>query len=300
MQYEIVIIPSHKIDRFKWDQCISKSLNGLIYATTDYLDHTTDNWTGIVVNEYDAVMPVAWRIKHGIKYAYDVPFIQQLGVFSTDANIPLIDFISAMFSICRYGDYNFNSAFGVLHAVNRTNFILPLHSAYENLAKDFSSGVRLDIKRSQDNGFKYLSGSIDESVDIYHQLYGERIKHVTKYQFENFKRLCILLQGQGRLVTRKIIDNNGAIQSNILLLKYKRRLYNIMNSTPPPGRENKANYFLLSSLWKEFQQTDLLFDFEGSDVPGIKTFYKKFGAVNQSYYSLHFNNLPGLLRLLKR
>ena len=68
MRYEISIVPSYKIDRKKWDACITKSSNGLIYASSLYLDHLADNWSGIIANDYDTVMPVVWRKKMGIRY----------------------------------------------------------------------------------------------------------------------------------------------------------------------------------------------------------------------------------------
>src|SRR5215210_5206946 len=89
MASAIEIIPSHKINRSKWDACITNSSNALIYANSFYLDTMTDNWQGIVVNDYDCVMPVPWRKKIRVKYCYDVPFIQQLGWFQQHpANIP--------------------------------------------------------------------------------------------------------------------------------------------------------------------------------------------------------------------
>jgi hypothetical protein len=63
----------------KWDRCINESSNALIYGTTTYLDHLADHWPGIVLNDYEMVMPVAWRKKLGIRYCYHVPFIQQFG-----------------------------------------------------------------------------------------------------------------------------------------------------------------------------------------------------------------------------
>jgi hypothetical protein len=73
-----------------------------------------------------------------------------------------------------------------------------------------------------------------------------------------------------------------------------------MNSTTPDGRKKEANHFLLDQVIKEFAGKPLIFDFEGSDVPGIKSFYEKFGAINQPYYSLHFNLLPAPFKWLKR
>ena len=60
---KIVPIPSEKIDREKWDACVSNSHNPLIYARSFYLDHISDNWSGLVLNDYEAVMPICWRKK---------------------------------------------------------------------------------------------------------------------------------------------------------------------------------------------------------------------------------------------
>lgn len=80
----------------------------------------------------------------------------------------------------------------------------------------------------------------------------------------------------------------------------KMRMYNVMNSTLPEGKTAEANYYLLSRLWMEFEATGLIFDFEGSDIPGVKEFYRKFGGVNQPYQKLHFNHLPWPVNLLRK
>jgi hypothetical protein len=77
----IKYLRQNQIDKKKWDECIKKSENGLIYAYSSYLDAMADNWDAIIVNDYEVVMPLPWRRKYFIKYLYQPPFIQQLGVF---------------------------------------------------------------------------------------------------------------------------------------------------------------------------------------------------------------------------
>jgi hypothetical protein len=45
---------------------------------------------------------------------------------------------------------------------------------------------------------------------------------------------------------------------------------------------------------------EMTLDFEGSNIPGIARFYKGFGALPQTYYSLHQNRLPKLLQIFKK
>ena len=88
--------------------------------------------------------------------------------------------------------------------------------------------------------------------------------------------------------------------SSVILLEDRNRFYNIINYTTIEGRQLKANFFLYDNLFKELSESPMLFDFEGSDLTGVKHFYKNFGAINQPYFQWHFNQLPWPLNYLKQ
>ena len=71
-----------EIDFTKWDFCIAQSANKLIYVEANYLNKIATNWDAIVLNDYDAVMPLIWRKKMGIRYLYQPAFLQQAGIYS--------------------------------------------------------------------------------------------------------------------------------------------------------------------------------------------------------------------------
>ena len=73
-----------------------------------------------------------------------------------------------------------------------------------------------------------------------------------------------------------------------------------MNTTTLKGRKTEANYFLIAQVLREWAGNDLLFDFEGSEIPGVALFYEKFGAQLQPYFHWHHNQLPPLLKWIKR
>ena len=69
----------------KWNDCVLKSPNGLVYGLTWFLDGLVEKWDGLVWEEngaYKAVFPIPTRRKVGLKYVYPPFFIQQLGLFS--------------------------------------------------------------------------------------------------------------------------------------------------------------------------------------------------------------------------
>src|SRR5690349_23398356 len=91
---EIQYLKREEIDSNRWDKCIEKADNGLIYAYSFYLDHMADNWDALVLGDYEAVMPLTWRRKFGIYYLYQ-PFVTaSLGVFTT---LPIDETLMATF-----------------------------------------------------------------------------------------------------------------------------------------------------------------------------------------------------------
>mgnify|MGYP006875189819 CR=1 FL=1 len=73
----------HKdIDKLKWDACIQKAKNSLLYVHSFYLDIVSSGWDALIAGDYEYVMPLTHRKKLGIAYLAQPAFTQQLGVFS--------------------------------------------------------------------------------------------------------------------------------------------------------------------------------------------------------------------------
>ena len=301
MKVEVEILASHNIDKLKWDACISKSHHSMIYAYSFYLDHLADNWNGIIINDYEAVMPIPWRKKLGIIYSYDVPFIQQLGWYSPIEKEYSEIFLKALFSFCSYGGYYFNHHNNVIikDAVACNNYVLPLLAGYKMIAAAYSADMRYNLKKSLNTNLFYKYAEADEAVEMYKTLYAHRMPHITNEGYGQFRKLSVLLTQKNSAQVRKVCNAQNDTLSIALLLQHDKRIYNLMNSTVDEGRKKEANHFLFDAIFREFAGNDIVFDFEGSDIPGIKNFYEKTGAVNQPYKKIHFNRLPFPLRHIK-
>lgn len=297
--YKIEIIPAAKIDRYKWDNCIQRSPNSLIYARTFYLDQMADNWHGIIVDDYEGVMPVPWRKKFGIRYSYNVPFIQQLGYFSPTAVNPE-KLLHAFQNFIPYGHYNFNynNTYVEGKGVKKvTNFILPLPDN-EAIRKSYNQGFKQSLKHAEENDLTYSACDPVVALELYQQLYKDHLKALSDIDYSNLTKLFQMLSSQNQCAARKISNHTGDILSVAVFVADEKRLYNLINATVLEGRKKEANYLLYDRIFIEFARKGLVFDLEGSELPGVKSFYKKMGAVNQSYYRLHINSLPFPLQFL--
>jgi hypothetical protein len=300
MNKEINIIPSQKLDKEKWDRCIGQSGNDIIYAHSWYLDHMAANWHGIVVGDYECVMPVAWKKKAGIRYCYDVPFVQQLGYF-TNRKCDEQELIKTLLDLTPYGYYNFNSLNQKVSdspgVTRRTNLVLDL-SNYETVHHNFKKPFLQSLQHASRSALSYLPATAGEAIQIFKKLYGKEMTALSSVDYKNLLSLADFLSPLDKCIARKVTDENGQVLSIVLLTFHGKKLYNIINATSGDGREKESNYFLYSSLFSEFSGKGLTFDFEGSEFPGIKSFYKKTGAVEEYYYRMRINKLPFPLKLI--
>lgn len=302
MSPELQIIPAAQIDNARWDECIAQSSADCIYAKSFYLHHLADQWHGIIFSDYTAVMPVPWRKKWGIRYAYQVPFVQQLGLFGEWDEALLQMFVHSLQSFCRYGDYAFHSSNGLpgRDCQWQNNFVLDLSTPYPDIKKNYKTDLLQNLRKAANHALTYQPTSKEKAIDLFFDLYRARTPHVSSTSFYRFKTLCDFLQESQKIICREVCTASGETQAIILLLQDANRLYNMMNSTPAEGRKIAANHFLVDAVIQEFSGSSLLLDFEGSDIPGIKSFYENFGAVNEPYGHWLYNCLPWPIRLFKK
>lgn len=304
MKKRIKILSSKHIDRSEWDRCVAAHANGLIYSTSACLDAMAQNWHGLVIDDYTCVMALPWKRKFRIRYGYMPPFVQQLGLVGelNEADLPRI--LKTLYKFYAFADLSFNFSNQVMEQllpmVRRTNFVIDLSEGYGAVKTQYRSGLTTNLRNIGDEAFAYAAGPIDEGVAMYHKQYKERLKKTKEKDYTRFKQLCKQLEAEGRCFTRTARSEHNEILAFGIFFRDGRRIYNIMNTTTPEGRDREANYFLLNRVLQEFAGEPLLFDFGGSELPGVREFCEHFGPVNQPYYHYHYNGYSWPLHLRKR
>ncbi len=299
-----------KIDKAKWDHCISSSINGVIYAESTYLDHMAERWDGLVMDDYIAVMPVTWKMKWGIRYCYQPAFFQQGGVFSAEAISSTLvqQFLDVLSLHFKFGEITLNEqnrlpdSQSAYRTKLRNNFLLHLEKPYEIMAANYNAYIRQRIGRAAKNKLVYgTSEDIASALSTYENLYAQKMDGRNKKDFEKFADLCEAYKKQGRLIVRTVHDENKkTLLAVVVMLRDNRSIYNLASSLLPEGKKLLANYFLYDNIIREYSNKKLTLDFEGSDIPGVAFFYEKFAQENKRYLFVKWNRLPKLIRLIKR
>lgn len=290
------------IDKEKWDRCIDSAVNGLIYAHSYYLDAMSKNWDALIMQDYEAVMPLTWNKKFGVFYLRQPAFTQQLGIFgkSTFNNNVTEEFINKVPEHFSFIEINLNYTNEYKINSKKCNLILKLNNSFTEIEKGFKNDLIKNIKKATKNNLVYQpSEEIEKTIKIYKNAYAERF-HNDENNYTNFLQLCFVLKKKEQVFVRKVSSSQGELLAIALFLKDNKRIYNIMSTTLPNGRNLEATHFLLHELIKEFSGRNLILDFEGSEIPSINFFYKKFGAIEESYPFVKINKLKTSQRLFKR
>ena len=304
MKRSIKILSSQHIDKTKWDRCVAENTNGLIYSSTEYLNAMAENWHGVVVDDYIAVMALPWKRKLRIRYGYTPAFIQQLGLVGEVSDPDLSRILKLVYRFIALGDIHFNFSNTAIQqlipVIPRNNFVIELSPGYDLITSHYKSNLKENIRKSANESLIYTEGDVTEGISMYHAFYKERMKHVRKKDYAYFSQLCHSLYKNDQCFVRTARTSQNEILAIAVFLTDNKRIYNIMNTTTPEGRNKEANHFLLNQVIHEYAGRSLLFDFEGSELPGVRGFYESFGPANQPYFQYHYNGYTWPLQLLKR
>jgi hypothetical protein len=287
------------IDKEKWDECIADSANSLIYAYSYYLDIMSKNWDALILNDYEAVMPLTWNKKFGISYLRQPAFTQQLGIFGNmifDEKITEL-FVNKALEIFPFAEINLNYANEYQKAkTKKCNLILHLNRSFDEIEKGFRKDFLNKIRKN--NLIYQSSEEIEKAIQLFKENYDERVR-IPSNAYQEWHQVSSVLKMKKQLLVRKVNSPNGELLSVAMFLKDNRRICYFLSATLPAGRKLQSHYFLLYHMIKEFSGQDLIFDFQGSAIPSIKSFFLKFGAIEQSYPFVKINRLPFWKKWLK-
>jgi hypothetical protein len=287
-------LASNEVDPLKWDECLARSDNGLIYGSRIYLDMMADHWNAVVIDDYRAVMPLPWRKRWLFRSYYHVPFLPQTGIYGNADPSLFKQITKTVFRKIRYGDLFLNAGNGeyakFLSASPLVNMVVDLAPPYDTLRADYHRDLDKHLRRSVKHNLIYTAGNnIKRVVKLFRKRNGSKIASLKRSDYERFTSLCLHLMHVGKAIVRKVTDGDDKLLALALFLKDEKRVYNLMNVVLPDGRAKSAGYFLFDQLIQEFAGSGLILDFEGS-----QKFYKSFGAVDEPYFL--YSRFAGILR----
>jgi hypothetical protein len=258
----------------KYNDCIENSIQSRIYAFSWYLDIVADNWDVLVLNDYEAVMPIPWKQKYFIKYVIQPFFCQQLGIFSKDIiskyfEKEMLKKIPRKFLKISLTLNTDN--FLLSKKASRRNYTLRLNKEYLEIQKGFSKGRKHAVKVGEKVGLKVASCTIEELIKIQSENYKYDIPITT---LKNLAK--VFLQKEKGIILGVFKDEK--LLGGGFFIKDEHRFIYLYAAFNLEGRKLQAASLLISNVVKKHQSSNLRLDFEGGNISNIGKFYRSFGA----------------------
>jgi len=303
---KIELLRRSEINEQQWNHCVDQAIQSLPYAYTYYLDVVSPNWSALIADDYTAIMPLPIRRKYLLQYVFQPVPCPQLGVFSNKKlnQQQLADFYKAIPSNIRYINYgvhptSFCKNFGQYFPNN--NYELDLNLPYEDLLKNYKYNCRRSIKLAVKANLQF-----DENINaptIIELLKKAKQQAIPQLNQKSSAQLIKLME---ELTRQKIGFSIGLkneqqeLCAAIFYIKTHNRIINLINASNAMARKNEWMLVLIDQLIKQHAGTNIIFDFEGSNIPSVAAFFKKFGAQKKTYYTWSWNRLPAGFRWIKK
>ena len=286
-----------------WNDCIDASQTSLVYAYSWYLDEIAPKWKGLVIEKngkYLACFPVPWNKKWGITYVYPPFFAQQLGLFSSDSNYNIDLFLKFLRKEFSFIELYLNHTNQGRNLQVKDNQILRLNKPYEELYRDYRNNHQRNLKKHINKVRIEESGEVKAIVSLFKHDRGKSVKTLKASHFLAFENTCLALKNKGKLLVLSAFDKNNILVTGGIFIVHQNRITFIFSGNSTKGKKYTSLFILLDFVIKKYANSGYVLDFEGSSNPGIRRFYRGFGAGDEQYFFKKINNLPFPLNLFKK
>lgn len=323
-------MPASAISPETWNQFIEASPQGNVFALYEYMQIIAPNWAAIIVAEGDtwrAVFPIISQKKMGFQLALQPLLAQHWGIFFENTTyksdyeafsayrkmvLAVIETLPK-FHVFLYQfspTFPYPIAFRQAGYELRTRFTyhLALEKTENELWQNTASPLQRQIKKTQKQDFQLRINQKDDisaliAIFSQNEDTGKNLTGLGKQHFapilEKLTKIAhyFLAENKGILLT--IVDTGGKVQAGGIFGLCGKKMTYIAGGVSP---EYRADGLMSRLLWEAIlygkNNSCLIFDFEGSMIVGIETFFRKFGAVPVPYLQIVRNELPFYVKWL--
>lgn len=303
---KITYLKHSLIDKSKWDECINNSLNRIVYAQSWYLDIVNKDWDALVADDYEIVMPLTHGNKYGIKYLYQPFFTQQLGIFSKNKLNKVIveEFIKSIPANFRLIDIVLNKANSFelegFQTKTNVNYELKLGKLYSEITLGYATNTKRNLKKAAQNKCSVTNNvSTEELINLFRNNLGKTIKNIKTPHYNLLKQIMDKTLSEQKAEIYGVNSSNGKLNAGTFFLKSYNSYIFLFSATNEESKESGAMFKIIDQFITKHSNSNIILDFEGSNIESLARFYKGFGANKFHYLRIKKNNLPALLRIFK-
>jgi hypothetical protein len=284
------LLDRSEIDLEKWNAVVSKTPYHSPYALSWYLDAATDKkWKALIRNDYELIMPLPYKSRFGLKQIYQPPLSQQLGVFGQSLNErdikaclksipcyfqPIVIPMNAIIPPLRLADWNISP---------KTNYTLHLNKSYKKIRAGYTKGFKSHINKNKPELIVEKFDDLENMQNNFENGIGKRIGLSKREMAIGYKILKTALDHRKAFMLQ-VSSSNGQWLAQIYCLQTPNRIVKVRAISNDEGKKTCAMHVGIDHIIEKHSGRDIIFDFEGSSIPGVASFFRGFGPDLKPYH----------------
>jgi len=281
-------LPGKNIDRQRWDAAVATDDSCLPYGLSWWLDATTNvRWDGIVLDDYRVILPLPIGRSLGrYTQVQRAPFTQQCGPFGqlqagdVERMLSVLPKTILHFSLPLREQLKITSSRCNRKIFERNNLILPLVKDIASVRKNYSKSIRRQLKKT--SSVQLTKVNIDVVIELFRATAGPKAG-LKGLHYEAIARLASACIYRKCAFCYRIDDDNHGLLAAGFFPNYRGRIINLFAASTEAGYKLGGMAKLIDALIDRHFQDAHLFDFEGSDIKGIATYFQSFGSQSRPY-----------------
>lgn len=283
------------IDVSKWNALVNQAHNSLPYGYAWYLDAVSENWEALILNDYEAVLPLPFVKKIGFKLYVQPLFCQQLGPFSLDPlNVEQLTVItnelptnSPFFNLNFSEDLVANDLNKKFNSKQKVNQIISLETSIKELEQNLNRSVRRNVKAGLSNfGDLEEIHNPKEVIEFYRAMLNDKVGLKEGHYNTLLKLFNKALENESVIFHQLKHKETDTLVCNGAVIVDEHRIINLFSASSKKNIHKGAASTYIYLLLTKYTNKKKIFDFEGSDIPGINKFFTSFGATTTYYYNV--------------
>jgi hypothetical protein len=288
------IIKRENIDLVKWDALVKSNPKNGIFSLSSYLDAVSENWCVCVNSDYSSGIALPFVERLTIKTCYTPIFVRYLQWLGKE-KLEEKSLLGLMKNEFQQGQFNCKENLSKGISDN-----LIFQTIEINQQPQFSSQAKRMFSKFRKSTMK-IELANDES-EVMARIYSElpqKVASLNDTSLAHLTELVSCMKKEKYLQTIVVKDNN-TIVGGLFLLEFNDSLLYLKGAFTPESKKEGAMYAAMETAISLAKQKQLIFDFGGSRVEGVRRFNLNLGGIDNLYYSVDWNNAPFWFNWLKK
>jgi hypothetical protein len=298
---------NNEINYYRWDRCITKSFNSLIYGYSWYLNAVCQDWAALIENDYESVMPLPLTRRFCLEGIRTPCFANQLGIFSSKlvSNEKVKEFFKAIPSKIIFIDLclnKFNKAKlrGAI-TLKKSHYELDLIKPYQKISRGYNEQLKGKLEKTKKYKLSVLKSiGPNELFRLNDNLQKSNLNYIGESESKLLKSLIsISLRYQlGELFG--VYDAFNTLCCAAFFVWSESRAILLFSVTSLEGIKENAFQFLIDYFIQMNSGRFITLAFDYSELSEFTDVYRQFGAIESDYQNILKNRFPFLSGIIKK